>query len=933
MIREAVLLAALAGAARAEEETPGPLPRAERLAGEFGCTACHAADAATLDRLATAAAPRLDRAAARLNPSYLRRFLADPFGTEPHNRMPDLLAKLDGSDREHALERLVHFLATLGDPPEPGAAGVLVSSLERGRRLFHERGCVACHLPQETPWQLDEPLAQRLADGLGLLAEDEEDDEGPPYLPPGTLAHPALALDPGWLGAKTRLPALAAFLEDPLAVRPAGRMPDLHLDEQEARDLAAYLLRGQVDVEAGATAPVAGLAYELFEESTVESLSELAGRVPVDHGEVPRFTIDVPRPDDHFALRYTGELDVPAAGAWTFHLSSDDGSHLWVDGEHVIDHGGVHGTTTRSATVDLEAGVHAVEVTMFEYEGGEALRLEWEGPGVEREEVPPEALSHRGLALRAPDAGFAPDPRLAREGARLFEGLGCVACHATGRPEIDDAPRIGAAAGPALDVLDPAVASGCLTPGPGKGGVRYPLPEADRRALLELLGERGGLRATLPPEQAVARALDRLHCYACHRRDGLGGVHPSVRPYFRSNDDAELGDEGRFPPLLTLVGAKLRNEALHAALLEGRVVRPYLATRMPRFGGENVEPLLELLPRADPPSGESGPPADAAILQAGHQLAGTGGLGCIQCHTFDGVPSLGVQAVDLTTMHERLRYGWFRDLMLDPIAIDMNTRMPVFWMDGESPCELLDRDPVRQTDALWAYLAQGSSMPWPAGLATSDAAYELVPTGEPIVCGVFLRGVSPRVLVVGHPELVHYAFDMQDPRLALVWRGRFFNARGTWEGRAGQLEWAASEDVLELPSGPTLARLSDPAAPWPEAGAQWLGRCYDGARRPVQRYRVAGVTVEERLLPVLDGPRAGLRRELVVRSPTPVRDLWMRAGAWPAADAEPSMDVRLRGTGPPLRLVGEGVELRVPVDLAPARGGGYEARFAVEVDW
>ena len=64
---------------------------------------------------------------------------------------------------------------------------------------------------------------------------------------------------------------------------------------------------------------------------------------------------DRPR-DDNFGLRFSGWIEAPADGRYTFHLRSDDGSRLHLDGEVVVDNGGVHAPRTRSAEVDLSRG-------------------------------------------------------------------------------------------------------------------------------------------------------------------------------------------------------------------------------------------------------------------------------------------------------------------------------------------------------------------------------------------------------------------------------------------------------------------------------------------------------------------------------------------------------------------------------------------------
>ncbi|MCX7645414.1 MAG: PA14 domain-containing protein, partial [Rhodobacteraceae bacterium] len=83
---------------------------------------------------------------------------------------------------------------------------------------------------------------------------------------------------------------------------------------------------------------------------------------------------------DLFAARFTGDLNVVNAGRYTFYLTSDDGSALYIDGRLVINHDGGHETTERSVTLDLTRGAHRIEVRYFENYGEQSLRLEWMGP-------------------------------------------------------------------------------------------------------------------------------------------------------------------------------------------------------------------------------------------------------------------------------------------------------------------------------------------------------------------------------------------------------------------------------------------------------------------------------------------------------------------------------------------------------------------------
>jgi PA14 domain-containing protein len=71
-----------------------------------------------------------------------------------------------------------------------------------------------------------------------------------------------------------------------------------------------------------------------------------------------------------FGADMTGFLHVPADGTFTFTLTSDDGSLLFIDGSLVVDNGGPHGAFTASGSALLTEGTHSFEVQFFECCGG-----------------------------------------------------------------------------------------------------------------------------------------------------------------------------------------------------------------------------------------------------------------------------------------------------------------------------------------------------------------------------------------------------------------------------------------------------------------------------------------------------------------------------------------------------------------------------------
>lgn len=67
-----------------------------------------------------------------------------------------------------------------------------------------------------------------------------------------------------------------------------------------------------------------------------------------------------------FSIRYSGTFTVQRAGAYRFRLESDDGSQLFIDGELVIDHDGIHPVASKRGEVALAAGSHEIVVRYFQ---------------------------------------------------------------------------------------------------------------------------------------------------------------------------------------------------------------------------------------------------------------------------------------------------------------------------------------------------------------------------------------------------------------------------------------------------------------------------------------------------------------------------------------------------------------------------------------
>ncbi len=715
-------------------------------------------------------------------------------------------------------EALTHYLLSLS---KPNVRRVLPdkAAVARGENLFHSVGCVACHAPQNG------------------------------------AAQPAVFVALPRMAEKWGQDGLRKFLIDPLASRAGGRMPSLHLLEREASDIAHFLLR---ETKVPAAVEV-GHSQEWTRR--LENLDEVVLESTVS---APGFVLE----KLSGMMRFRTWLNVERAGDHTLYLTSAGVSRLSLDGEWVM------GTESwkpekvkEKHARRLDAGRHELKVDFVKRGSNPpALAVEWEGPGFAREVIPAASLSSEREPVAEP-APFVVDAAKAEQGKTLYAAMNCAVCH-------EQKPL----SAPTLAAVD--ASRGCLAEKPSGKAVDYHLNESQRMALRDALTQLNVQTLAAPsPQQRVAHTMATFRCTACHVRDGVGGVSAERNAFFTANVD-DLGDEGRLPPKLDGVGDKLRPEWLAKVLGDGVSVRPYVNTRMPKFGAANVGHLADLfvaLDRHAPPLAAVADTPDAQ-RDAGRRLAGTDGLSCIACHRFNRQPAHAMQVFDLTLSTERLNEDWFRRFLRDPNKFNPGTRMPALWPGGRSLIPaVLDGDTDRQHAALWTHFADGAKAKFPEGLSRQNM--ELIVGGEAVVYRGKLWEAGFRAIATGYPGGVNVAFDAEEMRLALVWRGRFLNVSPHWStqgmGRIHPLE----NDAVVLPHGSPLAVLTSAATPWPsetskEAGMKFIGYQLDSLKRPTLLYRFGELGVEDFISPV----GAGLHRTMKL-SAAPPNGLHLRLAA------------------------------------------------------
>ena len=640
-----------------------------------------------------------------------------------------------------------------------------------------------------------------------------------------------MAPELGGVGPRLGAQWMQRWLLDPSGLKPGTTMPSLlragAAGAEQARDLVAFLQErtGLVtDSAVAGEASVIDAGFELYHSVGCVACHGALADFP-DEGEEAESLEDEPLEDEQGAP----ERGAPAGPPLPF---GELGGKWSLDGLRSLlaDPGSCYPDGRMPALLANEAEVDAV-------------------------------ANYLAREFGTPAAASAPDPARVARGREAYRTLGCASCHTL---------RELAPASPAPSLKRAALAGGgCVSAAGARSGagepVRYRFDGATRRALEATLARLAQDGLAPAPLEASRRALRAANCRACHQRDGSGGPSAQVEFLFETFGDVDMGDEGRLPPHIDGVGFKLGTSWLREVLADGARARPYMKTRMPRFGARIVDGLAEGLARLDglwPDSDPAGPEVTDERVRNGRELMGPRGLACMACHVYAGQLPSGLPGPDITAFGARLRYDWWRSYVHDPARFKPGTRMPSFSDGVRSSIEgILDGDARAQADALWSYFSLGELMPPPEGVGAPSGTV-LVVGARPLVLRAFLPEAGSRGIAVGFPSGLHFAFDAAAVRLVDSWRGDFLNVSGAWSGRGGNEVGGQGAQVWKALAGMPL-RVGEPVAegdgsPSTGRAAGWQFRGYrlDAEGSPQFLYDgPEGLSVREQLLPL---PRPGV---------------------------------------------------------------------------
>jgi hypothetical protein len=122
---------------------------------------------------------------------------------------------------------------------------------------------------------------------------------------------------------------------------------------------------------------VGNLSYRYY-EGTFTSVPNFQTQFPVEQGSVAGFSIAPRNRNDDFAFLFEGYINIPATDIYSFHVKSEDGAKLYIDGVLLVNNDGTKSVAIEATgSIQLAAGLHPVRLEYFHQTGSELLEVRW----------------------------------------------------------------------------------------------------------------------------------------------------------------------------------------------------------------------------------------------------------------------------------------------------------------------------------------------------------------------------------------------------------------------------------------------------------------------------------------------------------------------------------------------------------------------------
>lgn len=147
----------------------------------------------------------------------------------------------------------------------------------------------------------------------------------------------------------------------------------------------AVLNRGKIILD---HQPKNGTTYKYY-EGHFQKVADTQQKHFVEKGIVSEPSLDKARQEDHYGFEFSGLIDVPEDGVYTFQTRSDDGSVLYIDQTLVVDNDGSHAAIPATGSIALKKGWHSYRLLYIEDYEGQHLSWAWKLPSGEKLEPIP----------------------------------------------------------------------------------------------------------------------------------------------------------------------------------------------------------------------------------------------------------------------------------------------------------------------------------------------------------------------------------------------------------------------------------------------------------------------------------------------------------------------------------------------------------------
>ncbi|MBD3306956.1 hypothetical protein GF339_11070 [candidate division KSB3 bacterium] len=118
------------------------------------------------------------------------------------------------------------------------------------------------------------------------------------------------------------------------------------------------------------------------------AFSALDAPITLSTAHVRRLTF----PTTMYSISWKGWIWIETVGHYRFGTRSDDGSDLNINGQQVVDNGGLHAPREVWGGIDLEPGFYQIDVKYFQGKGADSLEVFWQPPNAPRSVLPAAVL-------------------------------------------------------------------------------------------------------------------------------------------------------------------------------------------------------------------------------------------------------------------------------------------------------------------------------------------------------------------------------------------------------------------------------------------------------------------------------------------------------------------------------------------------------------